>query len=67
MAYTKSEIKVIAPASPLPGFVSAAGTVTNADTVETAIEKLDGNVAANLTTVNNKINSSASNFTQSII
>lgn len=46
MSFTKTEIRKIALAAPITGFVSGAGVVTSADTVETAIEKLNGNAVA---------------------
>lgn len=44
MAYTKSEIRQIALAAPIVGFISAAGVITPLDSIIIAVEKLDGNI-----------------------
>lgn len=49
----------------LTGFVSGAGSVTNADTIETSIEKLDGNVKAVASTVLSGFVSAAGTVTSS--
>jgi tetrahydromethanopterin S-methyltransferase subunit B len=41
---TKQEVKEIAITAPITGYVSAAGTVVDTDTILEAIEKLNGNI-----------------------
>lgn len=51
----------------LAGFTSGSGTVTSADTILQAIEKLSGNAISSGITINQKILSIAGNYSQSII
>lgn len=64
---TNSEIKDVAITALLTGFVAAPGTVTAADTLLEAVQKLTANAAASDIIINQKILSIAGNYSQSII
>lgn len=64
---TKTEVKKIAITAPLTGYVAGVGTVTPADSILSAIQKLNANIVLNTLTINQKINSASSNFAQTII